>query len=984
MFRSSSSRKNVQSNSSDNTSKSLFNDENQLKYDQNIDNNEIDTNRESPINEIIQMKTEILSPKIELNKFDTYEHSDCFQLLDTIPLNLNISPKKFNRIPHNVEVNNKLLSTSPINGHSKKIDTELLLCNNFEENENRKTNSTKLIENKFKIDQLYDEYEEFMLSTEPQLEIKIKNKNVDVVDIEKIHLLDSKPIQAQIIDTSAIVNDEKELVSDDVEIEHKTVAQHGRSQTKSKNQKSKRSLSASSTSSSASSSSSSSSSNSSSDSSESDSDTDSRSGSSSSSSDSSASSKSSKRKDRKSNDDLQKKIQQIVASEDFAKIDNSTNTLEKIGINLDEELLDDDTDLMNKLQLHKQIIEQKCKSKRNKNNQNENITTVINNTNINDNGLICDPNREMISMKLKPSVPSTTSVGSKNIFENQEKQVAEVSSTVDMHDKCSQRTSSRHEDDKRRSSRSRRHSEDRKSRRSDEKRHRRSSERRNRKSEENKSFNRSRRHRSRSPFNEKYPNSNERDGERGERYKTNDRQWGRNRERERDRERSTSRNRFSRERDYPRFDRNSRIERHRNRRQSNSPRFEPTETSFHSQHRSVSPYDRQLSDSHKHSPSFWQQHSEYRRMSLSPVPRGPRTPSCTPPRESLYERNSQINLPLDTAYINQSPPRFKYDHNNVILTQDIDNSAIYRYPPRSHLGPSEYINHCYSPPRHHCQPIHSASDVTPILGSGDGYYYQTNFAPSQMMQPSELNHQQLCQSSYDATNVHNHYPYTDSSVNNNRQLQQIMPSVVQKGNVLEIVPSNEPQLETAVQSIDVNNSNDKPKNEKNDEELMRQRLRIQQEKIRRRNERKEFVMNEIKRLSHQFVLDENGRMVKASELLKLPQYSSMLKASSASPMSDSGNDNRSATPIQPIQTYDYDINAKAGKSIIIVDDNSRYNSKNDNFIHSLLTIKTQIIHSFFFYFTEIKQRKKLLYLLMEYYLVMVHQPQTMMTLIQMK
>lgn len=855
--------------------------------------------------------------------------------LETIPLKLHISPKRI--IPRK-PLDGEMTAMSPsMNGHaSKGADS---LCDS-KEPEKKKANS-KLKSEKVTMAQFYDDYEECMLSLDTQPEKSAVNKEVK----EEVAAADDSLANKQIdgpseraVELIPPSNAEQQIVLADNQVRNET-ERRGRPESRLGSPKNRRSSSNSSSSSASSSSSSSSSSSRDSSSSgscsSSDSDEGSKSDSSSSSSDSSSSdssSASSKRGDVENGDLADNKLEPATRSADSSEADDSTSTLQLVGIDLGEDLLDDTSDLLKQIQLLKQNVEQKRKSKRKR--SCEAAEAEASNSNQASNDLICDPNREMISLKLRPSVSSSASTV-KNVFESQEKIDDEVTKSTETYshgagEKMSDAaasTSSKRKEEGRRSSRGRRHSEERKSRRSDEKRRRRSSERRGKKSEEKKSFSRQRRHRSRSPINEKYSAPSERDGERP-----------RARDRDRDREHSPSRSRnsferrFSREREYPRFDRNGRPERHRNgRRQSASPPFGQSESSFSLQRRSVSPYERKLSDSHGHSPTRWQ-HSEYRRMSLSPVPRGPRTPPNTPPpTDPMYDRNLMHAKP-DMAYGSQSPPRYKYDHSNAILTQDAEHPAAYQYQQRAHLGPPEYVAGCYSPPRHYLH-LNASAEVTPVLGSGDGYYYQTSFGPPQP--PPHFNYHQMFQPSYLPPHLNSHPLYVEPN-------RQITPNVVQIGNVLEIVPSNELHPETVAAPAG-ESANDRPKSDENDDELMHQRMRAQQEKIRRRHERhqrriarekrKEFMISEIRRLSQQFIVGEDGKMIKASELLKLPQFSAMCKASSASPMSDSG-----ATPSQPAPTYDYDATAKAGKSIIVLDDSARYSSRSAGWLELTLTL----------------------------------------------
>lgn len=149
-------------------------------------------------------------------------------------------------------------------------------------------------------------------------------------------------------------------------------------------------------------------------------------------------------------------------------------------------------------------------------------------------------------------------------------------------------------------------------------------------------------------------------------------------------------------------------------------------------------------------------------------------------------------------------------------------------------------------------------------------------------------------------------------------------TIVQKGNVLEIVPGAEMQQETSnVATSDSTPVDPTPKVEASpmtDEQILRmERLKRKKERQKRRlakEKRKEFVISEIKRLSQQVIVGEDGKMIRAGELLKTAAFT---KYVNGSPKSDAPGTEPNDTTGEPqqAQRYDYDAKAEAGKSIIV-------------------------------------------------------------------
>lgn len=153
-------------------------------------------------------------------------------------------------------------------------------------------------------------------------------------------------------------------------------------------------------------------------------------------------------------------------------------------------------------------------------------------------------------------------------------------------------------------------------------------------------------------------------------------------------------------------------------------------------------------------------------------------------------------------------------------------------------------------------------------------------------------------------------------------------TIVQKGNVLEIVPGLELQQEVVNAATSESNAESMPKVETppmgETQILQMERMKRKKERQQKRlakEKRKEFVINEIKRLSQQFIVGADGKMIKAGELLKTSCFGKYINGS---PKNDTnaGDSNGTATPPPPAQLYDYDVNAKVGKSIILQKDPS--------------------------------------------------------------
>lgn len=636
----------------------------------------------------------------------------------------------------------------------------------------------------------------------------------------------------------------------------------------------------------------------------------------------------------------------------------ASKALQSLGINLDEELLSDTTDLLLKVESFKQCLEkrkaeQKSTAKSNKANGNatdfSKIDQVPEKSTVADDTALSDPNRTSILLTMnKPAAAGSTA----SIFDNEnehgrDKQTGKINNVsagsakdVDMSDD-SKRSSHRNRS---RATKSGRSGDNEHSRRRSADRHRRKRSDEKRKKSSTRPTKTSR-HRSRSPHSSKYSTSKERDRDRDRDRRSVSRSRRLSHERHDSKERGSKRSRKRVER-FDRNDRQSSFTPPKIYPRRSTSRNRSLASPIESRRRSLSPgrpYKQNLSP-----PPSWHRY-ERRQVSLSPLPRGPRTPPNTPPPSEndpfLPNYVESVNRE-NAAHFgrngyghgyggHRSPPKFKYDSNNVIL---MPAASLYHQspnilPPSSstdadYTGGYNRIDHSPQYAQNHFSlhsvPIHPSPlnhSHAPVLGSGDGFYYQTSFPPNAMIsleQPHAIQSQQRCFGPFA-----NQPPYGNSPINSMQIKRTLMrkperkSTIVQKGNVLEIVPGLELQQDAANES----DAEPLPKTETpamSDEQILQmeklKRKKDRQQKRLAKEKRKEFVINEIKRLGQQFIVGANGKMIKAVELLKASSF-----GMNGSPKSDiNRNDsNESAKSPQPLQLYDYDVNAKAGKSIII-------------------------------------------------------------------
>lgn len=212
--------------------------------------------------------------------------------------------------------------------------------------------------------------------------------------------------------------------------------------------------------------------------------------------------------------------------------------------------------------------------------------------------------------------------------------------------------------------------------------------------------------------------------------------------------------------------------------------------------------------------------------------------------------------------------------------------------PYSHMPPNvpNYMNEYASaymhptrnpimPPYHHRPPpgITSSSAMMPPQHSNNGFFYQNNVnhgppplhqsIPQQPTMPGPFSNL-IDVSQYDSP----------SNVECARKQSENIrkPAIaVQKGNVLEIVPNAELQCDRNVDLMELEKIDKVHSIEKHHQDaLQRQKQERVIQKMERhqrrlaREKRKEFLMAEINRLSHQLIVGEDGKMIKAGELLK--------------------------------------------------------------------------------------------------------------------
>lgn len=298
----------------------------------------------------------------------------------------------------------------------------------------------------------------------------------------------------------------------------------------------------------------------------------------------------------------------------------------------------------------------------------------------------------------------------------------------------------------------------------------------------------------------------------------------------------------------------------------------------------------------------------------------------------------------------QNAPRFNSSYHNAFI-DGIDSdgkSSINLFHqmegPYSHMPPNvpgfmnEYANMYMHPNRNSAMPsyqshhrplpvLDSPTSMTSSINLNNDYFYGNNL--NHVLPPHEItpNHHPghlipfsnlIDVSQYDM-------PSTDlETLRKQPENRRKSAFAVQKGNVLEIVPNAELQCEKSTE-IDSNKFNKKSMLDKHHQQgLQRQkqeRIKRKMERHQRRiarEKRKEFLMTEINRLSHQLIVGEDGKMIKAGDLLKSITFDGVtIKVFSS--INENGNkneeENEGEAYFEPT-VFTYDPNAIAGKSIL--------------------------------------------------------------------
>lgn len=158
-----------------------------------------------------------------------------------------------------------------------------------------------------------------------------------------------------------------------------------------------------------------------------------------------------------------------------------------------------------------------------------------------------------------------------------------------------------------------------------------------------------------------------------------------------------------------------------------------------------------------------------------------------------------------------------------------------------------------------------------------------------------------------------------------QQKGNVLDSGLQKGNVLiEIVPNADIQHNSANRGSELANEQTKCEKVLSIEKQHQQALQRQkQERIKRKIERdnrriarykrREYLMDELNRLSHQLIVGEDGKMIRAGELLKSAVFDGKSINITASEIDES--DEQVKEYVEPT-SYSYDPEANIGKSIL--------------------------------------------------------------------
>lgn len=166
------------------------------------------------------------------------------------------------------------------------------------------------------------------------------------------------------------------------------------------------------------------------------------------------------------------------------------------------------------------------------------------------------------------------------------------------------------------------------------------------------------------------------------------------------------------------------------------------------------------------------------------------------------------------------------------------------------------------------------------MGPNSEYYYHNSSAHGA---PHHLQNPSIAPNSY--SNLIEVAPYGVSNSSNvdcirKQSENRRKPTIaVQKGNVLEIVPCAELQCDKNVDAMDIDKSDKVHAVDKQHQQALQwqkqERMKRKLERHKKRLERakrKKYLLGELNRLSHLMTVGEDGKIVKASEILKQIEF----------------------------------------------------------------------------------------------------------------
>lgn len=311
----------------------------------------------------------------------------------------------------------------------------------------------------------------------------------------------------------------------------------------------------------------------------------------------------------------------------------------------------------------------------------------------------------------------------------------------------------------------------------------------------------------------------------------------------------------------------------------------------------------------------------YRNRSMSPLPRGPRTPPNTPPPNTAEFDDMAVRHmpPYSTSVV---PPQAHYipgpnQYPTPNLPHNVPNYmneyAAYMHPNR--VPVSQQYNR--PPPI-----INSPAGMMPPIGPNNEYYYHNS---SPHVAPHQLQSQPMPPNSYSNLVEVARYGAANSSnvdcIRKQSENRRKPTIAVQKGNVLEIVPSAELQCDKSAESMETNkldkiNPIDKQHQQAlqwHNQERIKRKLDRHNKRM-ERAKRRDFLLSELNRLSHLMTVGEDGKIVKAGEILKQIEFDgTSIKLINSKENDDS--DEHEAIYIEP-PIHSYDPQAASGRSIL--------------------------------------------------------------------